>query len=102
MDHVEAEQRGDAEPVPVDREPLQPVDLGGIGDEEQRTGSALREGPLDGGGLGHGAVLRRRRIGVHIGAEGEVLRELPGLFCLRHRGKQFVGPRPNIGFTPSR
>src|SRR3954465_12597347 len=35
MDDVKAEQRGDAEAVALDGEPLEPVDLGGVGDEQQ-------------------------------------------------------------------
>ena len=35
VDHVESEQHGDAEAITFDREPLQAVDLGRIGDEQQ-------------------------------------------------------------------
>ena len=37
VDHVEAEQHRDAEPVALDREPLQAVDLRRVGDEQQRA-----------------------------------------------------------------
>jgi hypothetical protein len=33
VDHIEAEQRRDAVPIALDGEPLQPVDLGRVGDE---------------------------------------------------------------------
>ena len=60
----------DAEPVALDREPLQPVGLGRIGDEQQRPDLPLAERRLD-----HGRLL----------AEVEV--RAPGLGCARWRLK---------------
>ena len=80
VDHVEAEQRRDAVPVALDRQPLEPVGLGRVGDEQQRPDLAAREGGLDQRGL-----LRRRQLAASLGvrvreaAEVEVLRQLAGL-----------------------
>ena len=41
MNHVEAEERRDAEPVTFDGQPLQAVDLRRIGDKQQRSHAAL-------------------------------------------------------------
>ena len=86
---VEAEERGDAEPVALDREPLQPVDLRRVGHEQQRRPPRQRR--LDQRGLD-----RRRLLALPLEAEVEVLAELPGLLGRRQLGEQRVGPGPDL------
>ena len=45
VDDVEAEQHRDAEPIAVEREPLEPVDLGRVGHEQQRSDLAPPAAP---------------------------------------------------------
>ena len=91
VDHVKPEQDRDPVPVARDGQPLQPVDLRRVGDEQQRADlppgqRRLDVGLLPGGGPGRirSGVLRRRE------AEVEVLGELPGLLRHRHLGDQRV------------
>ena len=62
VDDVEREQRRDAVPVAVDDEPLEAVDLGGVGDEQQRPELAAASR-----GLGPGRLLR---VGSSPGGSG--------------------------------
>lgn len=94
VDHVEPEQRGNAEPAALDREPLQPVRLGRVGDEEQGAGLATSESRLDHRALtGERDPTDRLRVGAGQCAEVEVLGELSGLLGHRHAGDQLVDPR---------
>lgn len=56
VDDVEADQQRDAEAVALDREPLQAVDLGRVGEKQQRTGNALLQ-------------LRLHHLGLLVGVE---------------------------------
>ena len=75
VDHVEAEEQRDAVPVARQRELLQPVDLGGLGHEEQRSRLAARQGRLDQGRWPRSRVCIARRCVAHK-AEVEVLGQL--------------------------
>ena len=94
VDDVEREQRRDAVPVAVDDEPLEAVDLGGVGDEQQGPELAARHR-----GLGPGRLVRvgevARRVGLGEPAEVEVLRQLAGLLLRRHRREQLLDPGPD-------
>ena len=68
VDDVETEQHRDAETVAFDREPLEAVDLGRIGDEQQRTRTALPQRRLDHPRLLVGVEVERR--GRHPPASG--------------------------------
>jgi hypothetical protein len=49
VDHVEAEQRRDPVPVAVDGQPLKPIGLGRIRDEQQRADLTTAHSCLDSG-----------------------------------------------------
>jgi hypothetical protein len=51
VDHVESEQDGDSVPVALDGQPLQPVHLDRIGDEQQRPDLPIGQRSLDHGRL---------------------------------------------------
>jgi hypothetical protein len=51
VDHIESEQDADSVPVALDRQPLQPVHLRRIGDEQQRPDLPLGQRRLDHGRL---------------------------------------------------
>ena len=91
VDHVEAEQQRDAEPVALDREPLQAVDLGRIGDEQQRARATLLQLRLDHLRLLVGVEVqdRLRPCGQ---AEVEVLGQLTGLLGRCHLSQQLIDP----------
>ena len=96
MDHVKAEQHRDPEPMTLDREPLQTIDLPWIGHEQQRTRTAHLQSRLD-----------HLRLTVDVQAESrldlctcrqahiEVLAQLPGLLGHGHLGDQLVDPQPD-------
>ena len=79
----------DAEAVALDREPLQAVDLGRIGDEQQRTGDALPQLRLHHRGLLVGVEVQHRLRALGQ-AEVEVLRQLTRLLGRRHLLQQLV------------
>ena len=87
VDDIEPEECRDPQPMPVDREPLQAVDFGRVGDEQQRPDLTTSECRLDQRGrrmrsLAVGGVEVGRWTGVGSGAVGEV--EVLGE-PLRHR-----------------
>jgi len=47
MNDVETEQQRNAEAISLDRQPLEAVDLGRVGDEQQRTRTAVLQRRLD-------------------------------------------------------
>ena len=94
MDHVETEQRGDTQPVPVDRQPLQPVDLRRIGDEQQRTHLAPGHRGFDHHRLCIGVKSQRRfDLGSRRQPEVEILGQLTGHVGRGHPTDQFVHQR---------
>ena len=98
MDDIEAEQQRDAETVARQRQPLESVDLGRIGQEQQRSCLAAPERLLDLAGLG---VQVQSEGGFGGGrcrqAEVEVLRQLPGLLGRCHLAHQLVDSCPDRG-----
>jgi hypothetical protein len=98
VDDVEAEQRRDAQAVALDREPLEPVDVGGIGLEQQRPDAPAAERLLHRAGLLLTVDPQRRLVRRPRGeAEVEVLGQLPRLLLGGHAAQQLVGSRPDIG-----
>ena len=99
MDHIKAKQHRNPEPMTVDREPLQAIDLRRIGHEQQRPRSPLPQHRLD-----------HRRLASHIQAglrvdlrpgrqpKVEVLGQLPSLLGHGHLGDQLIDPRPHSLF----
>ena len=92
MDHIEAEQHRDTEPMTFDREPLKAIDLPRIGDEQQRPRTTLPQSRLD-----HLRLPQESRLQVGSGwqAQVEVLAQLPSLLGRRHLGDQLLDPRPD-------
>jgi hypothetical protein len=85
VDHVVAEQRRDAEPGALGRDPLEAVDLRRIGDEQQRPDLTAPQRRLDG-------------LPVVPAGEPHVeeLDELSGLLGRRHLSEQLVDPRADL------
>ena len=89
VDDVEAEQQRDAEAIAFDRQPLQAVGLGRIGDEQQGPAPPCLQRRLDRLRLLVGVEVERR-LGTWWQSEVEVLGELPGLLGRRHLADQLI------------
>ncbi|WSG36433.1 hypothetical protein OHA72_34135 [Dactylosporangium sp. NBC_01737] len=94
VDDVEPEQHGDPGPVALHGEPLQAVDLGGVGHEQQRPRLAAPERRLHRPRLlPHVQAERRVRLRARRQLEVEVLGQLTRLLLRRHAAQQLLDPR---------
>ena len=87
VDDVEADQQRDAETVALDGEPLKAIDLGRIGEEQQRTGNALLQLQLHHLGLVVGIEVQYL-LHTFGQTEVEILSQLPGLLVGCHLREQ--------------